>query len=127
MGNSQLKATIKKIEIINKALKEEWHQSIRVVLGDIELNNENLIKLRGFHPDELVNVTFDSVQLNFEDLREAEKRSGHPSNEIETSEVVGEEEPTVPRSAANSVELLEVIEGDRPLQEGETVKNEFKF
>lgn len=127
MGSSQLKATIKKIEIINKALKEEWQQSIRVVLGDIELNNDNLIQLRQFRPDEPVNVTFDSVQLNFQDLRKAEKQSGKRGNDIEISEVIGEKEFSSSPSSTKPFELLEVIEGERPLQEGETVKNEFKF
>lgn len=75
MGKSTLTATIKKIEIINKATADNWEQSIRIILGDIELNNDNLVELRKFKPNEAVTVCFESQQMNLMDLPFAENPS----------------------------------------------------
>ncbi|MCM3761842.1 hypothetical protein M3212_13770 [Alkalihalobacillus oceani] len=69
MGESVLKASIKKIEIVNKTKKDEWQQSIRIILGDIELNNDNFIALRRFRPDEIVRVSMESEQMSLFDSR----------------------------------------------------------
>ncbi|WP_059103416.1 hypothetical protein [Shouchella shacheensis] len=61
---STLHASIKKIEILNKTRKEQWYQSVQIVLSDIELNNDNLITLRRFRPDETVRVSMESLQLD---------------------------------------------------------------
>ena len=72
MGISKIKASIKKIEIINKVANENWDQSIRIVLGDIELNDENLIELKKFKPNEAVNVCFESQQMNLLELADGQ-------------------------------------------------------
>jgi len=64
MGKSKIKASVKKIEIVNKVSGESWDQSIRIILGDIELNDENLIELKKFRPNEAVNVFFESQQMS---------------------------------------------------------------
>lgn len=89
MSKSHLTATIKKIEIMNKVIKDEWQQSIRIILGDIELNNDTLVDLRRFRPDETVNVTFEAVQLELFSDRPLNKRLINPKN---VEEIVGEEE-----------------------------------
>ena len=62
MRIADFKARIKKIEITNKTLADSWQQSIRVVLGDIDLTNENLLELRQFKPNENVFVTIEAGQ-----------------------------------------------------------------
>ena len=68
MRLADFKAKIKKIEIVNKTLADDWQQSIRVTLGDIELTNENLLELRQFKPNELVLVEIKPVQLSMFDI-----------------------------------------------------------
>lgn len=70
MGKSKIKASVKKIEIVNKVSGETWDQSIRIILGDIELNDENLIELKKFRPNEAVNVFFESQQMNLFELED---------------------------------------------------------
>lgn len=108
MGCSIFRATIKKIEIINKTLKDEWQQSIRVVLGDIELNNENLIELRRFRPDETINVSFETIQLCLDDFQ----RDDHPG--------LRGDSPTVEDGTS-------IHEGELPLEAGAVVEKEFTF
>lgn len=59
---ADFQAHLKKIEIINKTQGEQWIQSIRIILEDIELNNENLVELRRFKPNELIFTTLESIQ-----------------------------------------------------------------
>jgi hypothetical protein len=87
MGKSMLKASIKKIEIVNKVFNDNWEQSIRVILGDIELNNENLVELRKFRPNEAVNVCFESQQMSLEDLP-FQLAAGEPGHEDITGDEV---------------------------------------
>ncbi|MBS4026659.1 MAG: hypothetical protein KGZ96_13475 [Clostridia bacterium] len=81
MGKSKIKASVKKIEIVNKVLGESWDQSIRIVLGDIDLNDENLIELKKFRPNEAVNVCFESQQMNLLELEE-EQANGSDSEDL---------------------------------------------
>ena len=78
--------------------KDEWQQSIRVILGDIKLNNDTLIELLRFRPDETVNVSFKAVQMNLFD-------DNSPQED----------------------ELYSITEGDVPLREGDVVEKEFRF
>ena len=55
-------AHIKKIEIVNKVQGDNWFQSIRIILEDIELNDDNLVELRQFKPNELIFTTLESIQ-----------------------------------------------------------------
>jgi len=52
LRKADFKARIKKIEIVNRVLTDGWAQSIRVILEDIELSNENLLELKQFRPNE---------------------------------------------------------------------------
>ncbi len=70
MRKADFQARVKKIEINNRVLSDGWAQSIRVVLEDIELTDENLTELRQFRPNELVIVEISPVQPS---LFESEK------------------------------------------------------
>lgn len=63
MRTADFKARIRKIEITNKALADGWQQSIRVILDDIDLTNENLLELRQFKPNENVFITIEAEQV----------------------------------------------------------------
>jgi len=71
MRKADFRAKIKKIEIMNRVLSDGWAQSIRVVLDDIELTNENLMELRQFRPDEPVLVEIKPEQLSLLDYQAA--------------------------------------------------------
>lgn len=62
MSQADFTARIKKIEILNKYTAESWKQSIRVILDEIELSDENLLELRQFSPNEEVQVVLSSLQ-----------------------------------------------------------------
>lgn len=117
---SQLKAAIKKIEIINRATKDEWQQSIRVILGDIELNNENLIALRQFRPDEAVHVSIQAAQLSLEDLRESQTIK--KVDKIK-EQILGESKIV----SSKRDNMFSIQEGEIPLEDGEFVEAEFRF
>jgi hypothetical protein len=69
MRKADFTASIKKIDITNKVTAENWGQTIKVTLGDIELTNENLVELRQFRPNEPVNVLIEPVQVGLFDLK----------------------------------------------------------
>ncbi len=117
MSQSHLTASIKKIEIINKVIKEEWQQSIRIILDDIELNNETLVDLRRFRPDETVNVTFEAVQLElFSNKIPIKKQT---SGEV----ILGDDEVV----RTDNDELMIIEEGEVELEENESIEREFNF
>lgn len=60
---ADFQARIKRIEIANRVLKGGWRQSIRVVLDDIALTNDNLLELRQFRPNESVAVIIRPVPV----------------------------------------------------------------
>lgn len=66
-------AKVKKIDITNKVAAENWTQTITITLSDIELNDENLIAIRKFRPNEEVQVHLQSLQLSMEEIVEREK------------------------------------------------------
>jgi hypothetical protein len=66
-------AKIKKIDITNKVAAENWSQTITITLSDIELNDENLIAIRKFRPNEEVTVHVQSLQLSMEEVAERQK------------------------------------------------------
>lgn len=108
MGESKLTASIKKIEIVNKTKKDEWQQSVRIILGDIELNNESFLALRKFRPDEMVHVAIDTAQMSL------------LPKEEEDSEAFGEDE-----WEEESEDLFTMEEGEETLRSGERVSQEF--
>ena len=65
-------AKVKKIDITNKVAAENWTQTITITLSDIELNDENLIAIRKFRPNEEVKVHLESLQLSIEEISERE-------------------------------------------------------
>ena len=65
-------AKVKKIDITNKVAAENWTQTITITLSDIELNDENLIAIRKFRPNEEVKVHLQSLQLSMEEIAERE-------------------------------------------------------
>lgn len=69
MPNTKLVAKIKKIDINNKVTAENWSQSITILLSDIELNDENLVAIRKFKPNEEISVSFETLQLSMLDDR----------------------------------------------------------
>jgi len=65
-------AKVKKIDITNKVASENWTQTITITLSDIELNDENLIAIRKFRPNEEVKVHLESLQLSIDEIAERE-------------------------------------------------------
>lgn len=66
-------AKVKKIDITNKVSAENWSQTITITLSDIELNDENLIAIRKFRPNEDVKVHLETLQLSLEEIAERER------------------------------------------------------
>jgi len=77
---ADFQAHIKKIEIVNKTLGESWVQSIRIILEDIALNDENLVELRQFRPNELIFTTLESVQPTLFPREEQQGRGSAPGD-----------------------------------------------
>lgn len=50
MRKADFEARIKKIEIVNLVLQESFEQTLRVVLDEVAVTNENLLELRQFRP-----------------------------------------------------------------------------
>jgi hypothetical protein len=111
LRKADFKARIKKIEIVNRVLTDGWAQSIRVILEDIDLTNENLLELKQFKPNENVLVEITPVQINLFDLKAPEKSQ---EKGVDLSED-GEEE-----------ELLRFTEGEDQEKDGTVVK-EWRF
>jgi len=65
MRKAVFNAKIKKIEINNRVLSDGYTQTIRVILDDITLNDENLTAVKNFQPNELVSVEIIPLQLSF--------------------------------------------------------------
>ncbi|MDW7671391.1 MAG: hypothetical protein SCK57_12480 [Bacillota bacterium] len=73
MPMTNIIAKVKKIDIANRVLGEDWKQTITLTLGEIELKNENLIAIRQFRPNEEVLVNLKSLQLSLGDLPAEQK------------------------------------------------------
>lgn len=74
-------AKVKKIDITNKVAAENWSQTITITLSDIELNDENLIAIRKFRPNEEVKVHLQSLQLSMDEITEIENlRKQYPTS-----------------------------------------------
>lgn len=83
MRKADFKARVKKIEIVNRVLSESWEQSIRLILEDIDLTNENLLELKQFMPNENVFVEITPVQPS---LFESQDPNKIPDNNLENNE-----------------------------------------
>ena len=145
MPKSQLVAKIKRMDVTNKIQRKHWKQMIGITLGEIALNDENLLAIRKFRPNEEVLVTIAPVQRDMAEemdrikktnpvegvIREGEGLSDLPDNPLDlliedepyTGDGGGEEEDTQ--------ELLEITvleEGkEDTLAEGEEVSKSFEF
>ncbi|MGI6492646.1 MAG: hypothetical protein ACOX0T_09615 [Pelotomaculum sp.] len=120
MRKADFKAKVKKIEIVNRVLTEGWAQSIRIILEDIELTDENLLELKQFKPNEQVLVELSPVQVNlleFEAKKQAAASIG-PGNQ----ELLGSDSMDI-----GEKEFMSFIEGDEPLKENERVEKEWVF
>ncbi len=73
MPCTNLFAKVKKMDITNKVTADKWSQTITITLSDIELNDENLIAIRKFRPNEEVKVSLQSLQLSMDEIEEREK------------------------------------------------------
>jgi len=62
MPKSQLIAKIKRMDVTNKIQRKHWKQMIGISLGEIALNDENLLAIRKFRPNEEVLVTITPMQ-----------------------------------------------------------------
>jgi hypothetical protein len=90
MRKADFTAKVKKIEIVNRVLTNGWAQSIRVILEDIELSDENLLELKQFRPNEQVMVELCPVQVNLFDLNAPKETDDNNEEFIHFSE---DEEP----------------------------------
>lgn len=73
MPMTNIIAKVKKLDIQNRVIGDDWKQTITLTLGEIELKNENLIALRQFRPFEEVLVNLKSLQLSLGELPEEQK------------------------------------------------------
>ena len=122
MGKSIFTAAIKKIEIINKTANDTFDQSIRIILGDIELNNENLIELRKFRPNEAVKVCLQSQQVSIDELPFQDEIAD--ANQLETEELLEPDAEIVQKEEQDL--LFTITEGDEEPDPAEVVK-QFDF
>lgn len=76
MRKADFTARIKKIEIVNRVLTDGWHQSIRVILEEIDLSDSNLLELKQFRPSEQVLVELSPVQVNLFDCGPGQRAAG---------------------------------------------------
>ncbi len=144
MPKSQLIAKIKRMDVTNKIQRKSWKQMIGITLGEIALNDENLLAIRKFRPNEEVLVTIIPLQRDMalemdrikranpvegviredEDLSDLPVSSDLPENLLDLlmEESLEEEEEQ---------ELLEITvleEGEEDaLGEGEEVSKSFEF
>lgn len=99
MRDTTIIAKIKKIDIKNKVVGENWHQSISILLDDIELTNENLIAIRQFRPDEDIRVKLNRLQMTFEEVEERKRLkrffTGKVESAAETKEVEKEDKEEI--------------------------------
>ena len=73
MPKTNVLAKVKKIDIQNKVMGEDWKQHITLTLGEIELTDANLIAIRKFRPHEEVMVNLSTLQLSLGDLEATQR------------------------------------------------------
>ncbi|MDD4237228.1 MAG: hypothetical protein PHT62_01540 [Desulfotomaculaceae bacterium] len=120
MRKADFTARVKKIEIVNRVLSEGWSQSIRVILEDIALTDENLLELKQFKPNEQVLVELSPVQVNLLDF----------DAKGQTAATTGQNRQERPGDASLDVEekeFMSFMEGDEPLKENERVEKAWVF
>lgn len=85
MRKADFEARIKKIEIVNRVLHDSFEQTLRVVLDEVAVTNENLLELRQFRPNEAVMVSITARQVNMLELL-------GPGSKTEAGDIKSEEE-----------------------------------
>ena len=78
MPKSTFVSKVKKMDLTNKVVGNHWKQMIGITLGDIALNDENLLAIRKFRPDEEVLITIEPLQIDVIEELERIKRD-HPT------------------------------------------------
>ncbi len=142
MPKSQLVAKIKRMEVTNKVQRKHWKQMIGITLGEIALNDQNLLAIRKFRPNEEVLVTITPIQRNMAEemdrikkanpveglIVDGEGLSELPDNSLDLlieQELCEEDEATADQELLE-ITVLEDGEEDR-LAEGEEVSKTFEF
>jgi hypothetical protein len=116
MRKADFRARVKKIEIVNRVLTDGWSQSIRVILEDIELTNENLLEIKQFRPNEQVLVELSPVQVSLFDTNLLKAEAGPQG--LSDQELLDD--------ASEEEEFLNFAEGE-PETENENVVKEWNF
>ena len=145
MPKSQLIAKIKRMDVTNKIQRKHWKQMIGITLGEIALNDENLLAIRKFRPNEEVLVTITPVQRDMAEemdrmkranpvegvISEGERLQDLPNNPLD---LLVEDEGYVvdgDGEGEDDQELIEITvlkdEEDDTLAEGEEVSKSFEF
>ena len=145
MPKSQLVAKIKRMDVTNKIQRKSWKQMIGITLGEIALNDENLLSIRKFRPNEEVLVTITPMQRDMAEemdlikkanpvegmISEAKGLSDLPDNPLDL--MMADEGYMNDGNAGDdeSQELVEITvleEGEEDmLGEGEEVSKSFEF
>jgi len=120
MRKADFQARIKKIEIANKVLAEGWQQSIRVILDEIELSDDNLLELRQFKPNEPVYVIITAVQPTLFDVTAPRPRNEGGRKPVESQELAQDD-------MEESEDFLTFIDEDRDGPPAGKVVKEFKI
>lgn len=92
MPKAKFVSKLKKIGLSNKICKDRWQQAINVELGEIALNDENLLALRKFRPDEDIVVTIEAMQVNMLEEISCIKKENPTEGQIQKKEEGEEEE-----------------------------------
>lgn len=116
MRKADFTARIKKIEIVNRVLTDGWAQSIRIILEDIDLTDENLLELKQFKPNEQVLAELSPVQVNLFDF-DAKKQPGNN----------GQNSQDLTSDADEDEEFISFVEGEEPLGDNEKPRKEWSF
>ena len=132
MPKSELIAKIKRMDVTNKIKRNHWRQMIGITLGEIALNDHNLLAIRKFRPNEEVLVTITPLQQDMIDKMQRIKKE-HPVEGILSGEELSglPEDPLELMTIEDEEELMQVTvitDGeDDSLAEGEEVAKNFEF
>lgn len=91
MRKADFEARIRKIEIVNRVFHDSFVQTMRVVLDEVALTNENLLEIRQFRPNEVVHVEITPAQLTLGDLAAAGGAGSEAGGAGEVAGLVEEE------------------------------------
>ena len=144
MPKSQLIAKIKRMDVTNKIQRKSWKQMIGITLGEIALNDENLLAIRKFRPNEEVLVTIIPLQRDMAEEMDRIKRANPVEGVIREDEDLSDlpvssdlpenlldllmEESLEEEEEQELLEITVLEEGEEDaLGEGEEVSKSFEF